>query len=153
MYIEHEARGKRIQHGSADRNCFSPIRCHYHAPPCSNGFVKCQTGRTRYCCVQRCGQLWPSHKKKETLSSPPAGRSYVPPPLPQKHDCAAKLWLLLLPVSSLHRPCPGLWSSLFLTPSRSTFLRGCWGVLRTSFWRIGDTPVGGGREKSADSST
>lgn len=41
---EGGGRASLVQRWSADRNCFSPIRRHYHAPSCSNGSVKCQTG-------------------------------------------------------------------------------------------------------------
>lgn len=87
---------------SADRNCFSPIRRHYHAPSCSNGSVKCQTGNSVLLC--------PALRSAPTVAKTPPPPSILPLPLrtspfPQRCDCAAKLWLLFLLVSvpSLHR--------------------------------------------------
>lgn len=90
------------QRWSADRNCFSPIRRHYHAPSCSNGSVKCQTGNSVLLC--------PALRSAPTVAKTPPPPSVLPLPLraspfPQRCDCAAKLWLLFLLVSvpSLHR--------------------------------------------------
>lgn len=97
-----EPRARLAQRWSADRNCFSPIRRHYHAPSCSNGSVKCQTGNS----VLLCPALRSAPTVAKTLPPP----SVLPLPLraspfPQRCDCAAKLWLLFLLVSvpSLHR--------------------------------------------------
>lgn len=88
-------RGRRAWRnaGSADRNCFSPIRRHYHAPSCSNGSVKCQTGELS---VLLCPALRSALTVAKTPPPPLVLTASVPPPSPQRCDCAAKLWLLFL---------------------------------------------------------
>lgn len=88
-----EGEASMVQRWSADRNCFSPIRHHYHAPSCSNGSVKCQTGELS---VLLCPALRSALTVAKTPPPPLVLTASIPPPSPQRCDCAAKLWLLFL---------------------------------------------------------
>ena len=106
------------QRWSTDRNCFSPIRRHYHAPSCSNGSVKCQTGELS---VLLCPALRSAPTVAKTPPSPLVLTASVPPPSPQRCDCAAKLWLLFL----LPCPCPcSLYIAIVLWSARALFFKG-----------------------------
>lgn len=101
--------GSRRQGGTrrsgAARNCFSPIRRHYHAPSCSNGFVKCQTGNSVLLC--------PALRSASTVAKTPLSSSFAAvtrlcgeivvapsPPLPPLHILPAYS-LFSLPFSFL----------------------------------------------------
>lgn len=68
-YPRHVVTWIGSRRSGAARNCFSPIRRHYHAPSCSNGFVKCQTGNSVLLC--------PALRSASTVAKTPLSSSFA----------------------------------------------------------------------------
>lgn len=126
---EESTRARLAQRWSADRNCFSPIRRHYHAPSCSNGSVKCQTGNSVLLCpALRSAPTIAKTPRHHPRSSAPhvalfRNRAIV------RRNCGCSFYSCPCP---LYIVCDRRRSSGEKRDAReSTFLRGC-----HSIWRM-----------------